>query len=202
VASFTWSVIQTSNNGVAAFFSPFTRAWELALGGLVAVGSLQLAKLPRVIALIMTWVGLAGIIIAGFVLTSATPYPGSAVALPVLATGLVVAGGTAAPKWGAETILHLPPFSWLGKLSYSLYLWHWPILIIAAQYAGHTLSVKDNLLWVLLALAFSIVSYFVLENPIRHWSFLARSPLRSLGMGAILVGASVGLMAFEIATHS
>ena len=202
VASFTWSVLQTSNNGVAAYFSPFTRAWELALGGLVAVGSLQLAKLPRAVAMTMTWVGLAGILLAAFVFNAATPYPGSAVALPVIATGLVVAGGTAAPRWGAEWILRLPPFRWLGKLSYSLYLWHWPILIIAAQYAGHSLSVKDNLFWVLVALAISVVSYFAVENPIRHWSFLARSGIRSICMGAILVGASLGLMAFEIGTHS
>jgi peptidoglycan/LPS O-acetylase OafA/YrhL len=166
------------------------------------VGSLQLARLPRVAALTMTWVGLAGILVAGFVFNATTPYPGSAVALPVVATALVVAGGTAAPKWGAETILHLWPLRWLGKLSYSFYLWHWPILIIAAQYAGHPLSVKDNLLWVLLALAVSIVSYFAIENPIRHWKFLARSGVRSICMGAILVGATVGLLAFEIATHS
>jgi peptidoglycan/LPS O-acetylase OafA/YrhL len=97
--------------------------------------------------------------------------------------------------------LHLPPFRWLGKLSYSLYLWHYPILILAAQYAGHALSLKDNLLWVLLAVAISTVSYFAIENPIRHWRFLTRSGVRSLCMGAILVGASLGVMAFEIGSH-
>jgi peptidoglycan/LPS O-acetylase OafA/YrhL len=201
VASFTWSVVQTSSNGVSAYFSPFTRAWELALGGLVAVGSLQLAKLPRSVAVAMTWIGLGGILLAGFAYSATTTYPGSAVALPVIATALVVAGGTAAPRLGAEWILRIPPFRWLGKLSYSLYLWHWPILIIAAQYAGHSLSVKDNLLWVLLALGFSIVSYFAVENPLRHWRFLSRSGIRSLGLGAVLVGASLGLMAFEIGSH-
>ncbi len=149
----------------------------------------------------MTWIGLAGILVAGFAYTAATPYPGSAVVLPVVSTALVVAGGTAAPRMGAEWILRLHPFRWLGKLSYSLYLWHWPILIIAAQYAGHSLSVADNLLWVLLALAFSIVSYFLVENPLRHWKFLSRSAVRSLCMGAIFVGVSLGLMAFEIGTH-
>jgi len=201
VASFTWSVVQTPNNAVSAYFSPFTRAWELALGGLVAVGSVQLAKLPRPAAVAMTWIGLGGILFAGFAYTSTTTYPGSAVALPVIATALVVAGGTAAPRMGAEWILRIPPFRWLGKLSYSLYLWHWPILIIAAQYAGHSLSVADNLLWVLLALGLSIVSYFAVENPLRHWKFLSRSGIRSLCLGAILVGASLGLMAFEIGSH-
>jgi peptidoglycan/LPS O-acetylase OafA/YrhL len=201
VASFIWSIVQTSSNGTAAYFSPFTRAWELALGGLVAVASLQLAKLPRSVALAMTWIGLGGILLAGFAYSATTTYPGSAVALPVISTALVVAGGTAAPRLGAEWILRLPPFRWLGKLSYSLYLWHWPILIIAAQYAGHPLSVKDNLGWVLLALAFSIVSYFVVENPLRHWKYLSRSGIRSLCLGALLIGASLGLMAFETGTH-
>jgi peptidoglycan/LPS O-acetylase OafA/YrhL len=201
VASFIWSIVQTSSNGTAAYFSPFTRAWELALGGLVAVASLQLAKLPRAAAMAMTWIGLGGILLAGFAYSATTTYPGSAVALPVISTALVVAGGTAAPRLGAEWILRLPPFRWLGKLSYSLYLWHWPILIIAAQYAGHPLSVKDNLGWVLLALAFSIVSYFVVENPLRHWKYLSRSGIRSLCLGALFIGASLGLMAFETGTH-
>jgi peptidoglycan/LPS O-acetylase OafA/YrhL len=201
VSSFIWSVNQTSVDGVSAYFSPFTRAWELALGALLAAGSLQLAKIPLLIARIMTWLGFAGICTAAFVLNSSTPYPGSAVALPVVATALVVAGGMAQPTMGAETILRLPPFQWLGKLSYSLYLWHWPVLIIAAQYAGHSLSVKDNLLWILLALALSVASYFLIENPVRHWRILTRSPVRSVSLGVILVGMSIALSTFEIASH-
>jgi peptidoglycan/LPS O-acetylase OafA/YrhL len=200
-ASFIWSIHQTSTDQTAAYFSPFTHAWELALGGLVAVGSLQLAKLPRGAAIAMTWAGLAGILIAAFEFTNTTAYPGSVVALPVVSTALVVAGGTAAPQLGAEILLRLFPFRWLGKLSYSLYLWHWPILIIAAQYAGRPLSVKDNMLWVLVALALSIVSYFIVENPIRHWRFLSRSSVRSVCLGAILIGISLGVMSFEIGSH-
>jgi peptidoglycan/LPS O-acetylase OafA/YrhL len=201
VASFAWSIHQTSSNSVAAFFSPFTRAWELAIGALIAVASLQLAKLPRSLATVMTWAGLGGILISAFAFTSATPYPGSAVVLPVISTALIVAGGMAHPRAGAEFLLRLPPFQWLGKFSYSLYLWHWPILIIAAQHAGHPLSVEDNLLWVLLALVLSVGSYFLIENPIRHWSFLARSGGRSVSLGALLIALTLALATFEIASH-
>jgi len=200
--SFAWSVHQTQASPVSAFFSPFTRAWELALGSLVAVASLQLRKIPPIAAAVMTWVGLGGILTAAFVYSSTTPYPGTAVALPVMSTALVIAGGTANPSMGAELLLRFRPFQWLGKLSYSLYLWHWPILIIAAQHVGHPLSVEDNLLWMLVALALSIASYFIVENPIRHWSFLARSGGRSLALGALLIGLSLAIAFFEIASHS
>jgi peptidoglycan/LPS O-acetylase OafA/YrhL len=218
-ASFVWSIVETSSNEVAAYFSPFTRAWELALGGLVAVGSLQLAKMPLTVLRLMTWVGLGGILLAAFSFSSQTPYPGWADALPVVATALIIAGGTVDPSastgrsgahsiavqprsLGVESILRLPPFQWLGKLSYSLYLWHWPILIIAAQYAGHSLSVTDNLLWVLLALAFSIASYWMIENPIRHFGPLMRSRSLSLLLGGICIVLSVSLLTFEIHSHS
>ena len=72
----------------------------------------------------MTWAGLGGILIAAFTYSSATPYPGAAVALPVISTALIVAGGMARPMAGAEVLLRVPPFQWMGKLSYSLYLWH------------------------------------------------------------------------------
>jgi peptidoglycan/LPS O-acetylase OafA/YrhL len=199
--SLAWSVLETTSNATAAYFSPFTRAWELALGGLIAVGSTQLARIPKAISLAFTWIGLSGILLSAFCFSTATAYPGYAVSLPVVSTALVVAGGTAVPRGGAEALLRQLPFRWLGKLSYSLYLWHWPILIIAAQYAGHPLSVKDNLLWVVLALALSIGTYFVVENPIRHWKFLSRSPIRSIGLGVGLIALSVGLMTFEIHTH-
>jgi len=201
VASFVWSVHQTSTNLTAAYFSPFTRAWELGLGALVAVASPRLAKLPGLIATIMTWAGLIGIFVAAFLFNASTAYPGSAVALPVIATALVVAGGRVHPGVGAEALLRLPPFQWLGKLSYSFYLWHWPILIIAAQHVGHPLSVGDNLLWLVVALALSAGSYFLVENPIRHWSFLSRSGWRSLALGALLISTSLGLVAFEIGSH-
>lgn len=201
VVSLVWSIHQTSASAIAAYFSPFTRAWELALGALVAVASPQFAKFPQAIGLAMSWAGLAGIAAAAFLFTSTTPYPGSAAMLPVFGTALVVAGGTARPKMGGELLLRLPPFQWMGKLSYSLYLWHWPILIIAAQYAGHSLSVEDNLLWVLAALALSVASFFLVENPIRHSRFLARSGLRSVLLGAMLIGLSLSLLTFEIASH-
>jgi len=201
VASFAWSVHQTSANSVAAFFSPFTRAWELALGALVAVATVQLAKVPPKVAVIMTWSGLVGICVSALTYTTSTPYPGSAAALPVLSTALVIAGGAAQSRFGAEVILKVPPMQWMGRLSYSLYLWHWPILIIATQYAGHPLSVSDNLLWLLLALVLSVISYFAIENPIRHWPFLSRSGARSVALGALLIGITLALATFEIANH-
>jgi peptidoglycan/LPS O-acetylase OafA/YrhL len=202
VTSFVWSIHQTSANSVAAYFSPFTRAWELALGGLVAVASLTLSRLPRPVASAMTWAGLAGIVLAAFLFTGTTAYPGFAVALPVVGTALVIAGGTALPRMGAETVLRAPPFQWLGRLSYSLYLWHWPILIIAAQHAGRPLSVTDNLLWLLLALALAAGSYYLVENPIRHWATLRRSAVLSIMLGLLLIAVSLLLVSVELANHS
>jgi len=200
-ASLAWSIHETAHNATAAYFSPFTRAWELALGGLVAVGSIQLAKLPKPAASVITWAGIAGILVAAFGFNASTPYPGSAVILPVVSTALVIAGGTANPRFGAEALIGLRPFQWIGKISYSLYLVHWPILIIAEQYAGHPLSLKDNLLWVVLAVAISVASYLLIENPIRHWKFLTRSGIRSVALGAILIAISISLLTFEISSH-
>ncbi len=178
VSSFAFSVVFTSINAPSAFFSPLTRAWELALGGLISVLSNDLRRIPQFIASLMTWVGLAAIVAASLLFTSATEYPGALVAVPVLGAGLIIAGGSAEPAWGAESLLRKRPFQLLALISYSLYLWHWPILIIATQDRGVSmLPVWDNILWLLVATAAAIVTYRVLENPVRHSRFLGQSTM-------------------------
>jgi hypothetical protein len=152
--------------------------------------------MPSPIAALVTWAGLVAIVVAGVVFNAQTAYPGSLVAVPVGGAAFIIAGGAAAPRWGAEALLGLLPFRWLGDLSYSLYLWHWPILIIAAEYSGKsTLTLGTNLLLLLLALAVSFVSYRVVENPIRHWRLPSR---RSVIVGLVLAVTTVGVMSLVI----
>ena len=107
VASFTLSVLQTATESTVAYFSPFTRAWELALGALVAVSTPVLLRMSRRLAASMTWVGLAAILMAAFWFTSNTAYPGWHVAIPVIGSALVIAAGTVAPHGGATPPPHL-----------------------------------------------------------------------------------------------
>jgi len=203
LVSFLLSVVQTSTDPNTAYFSPFTRAWELALGALVAVSTQWLLRIPRRFGSIMTWGGLAAIAVSALAFTANTPYPGSAVALPVVGAALIIAGGVTAPTRGAESLLRLPPFQWMGKLSYSMYLWHWPILVIAAYYAGKSnLPFTQNILWILVALVASIGTYFILENPVRHAKVLTRRRWPPVLLGLVLIGASLGVATLELRAHS
>ncbi len=200
VASYALSIIQTSHSPAAAYFSPFTRAWELALGALIAVGVPVLKKSPRGVCVALTWAGLVAIFVAAFTFNSSTAYPGSLVAIPVLGAGLVIAGGVGAPRWGAEALLKLGPAQWFGRLSYSIYLWHWPLLVIAAQAAGRArLPIWENLWWVLVAVGLSVGTYHLVENPVRH-SGLA--PRQSVLMGLGLVGATVLILSIVLASQT
>jgi peptidoglycan/LPS O-acetylase OafA/YrhL len=198
VASFAFSVVYTPLNAPAAFFSPFTRAWELALGALIAVGSDSLRRIPRRWAALMSWAGLGAIMVAGVTLTSATVYPGALVTIPVVGAGLVIAGGSAQPSWGAEQILRQKPFQLLGLISYSLYLWHWPILMIATERQGASiLPVWDNVLWLLVATVLAVLTYWVLENPVRHSQLLRRRRWASLVMSGCVIAATLVVTTYQ-----
>ena len=191
LGSLAFSVLQTSAAPVTAFYSPLTRAWELALGGLVAVLAPQLRHLPASLAGVLSWVGLAMIGLAAVGVSSNTPWPGDAALVPVLGACLVIAGGTAAPRRGAELVLG----SWLGleigAISFSLYLWHYPILILAQQQAAGPLRWTERILLLAGALVLAVATARLVENPIRHSTALARRPAASLAIGAVLVVVSV-----------
>ncbi len=194
VASLAWSVYQTAQNGTAAYFSPFPRAWELAAGALLAVATPWIRRWPRQLGVAMSLLGVAAIAAASLLFDAYTQFPGFAVVLPVGGAALAVAGGTAAPGQGVEWLLRCAPVQWIGKLSYSLYLWHWPVLIIAQGYVGHNLTLAENLLLCLGALALSALTFRLVESPARNSTWLkGRSPLISIAAGACLVLFSFGL---------
>ena len=196
IASLSWSIIQTADNGAVAYFSPLTRAWELATGALLAVSIPALLRLPRRLGAPMSLLGIAAIVAGGLLFTAYTPFPGYAVALPVIGAALVVAGGTVSPGEGAEILLSIPLLQWLGKLSYSLYLWHWPVLVIAREYLNRALSPGETVLLCALALVLSCLTSWIVENPVRNSRWLKRrSPLISIAIGAGLVIASLGIAA-------
>ena len=202
VASFVWSIVQTSNNPTAAFFSPLPRVWELALGGLVAVSTVQLRRLPAALASVSSWVGLGAIVLASVVFSAATPYPGWRVALPVCGAALVIAGGTINPTHGVERLLGLRAFQWVGLISFSLYLWHWPVLQIATQRRGvATLPTWDNVVLILASVVLAALTYRFIENPVRHSRFLAARRWASVIVGVCLIGATLTVTTVELNGH-
>ena len=107
-----------------------------------------------------------------------------------------MAGGASEPRWGAEVILGTPLFRWLGRRSYSWYLWHWPVLVIAAAYAHTTVyrdSILENLGLAALSLVLAAISYSLVENPIRHSALFARSPRATVVGALLLVGSFLAL---------
>ena len=134
--SFALSLVVTYVVPSVAFFSLPTRAWQLAVGGLVALTAGQWRRLPALPAAIAGWAGLALILLACTLLSTTTPYPGTAALLPVLGTALVIGAGCAAPSQGCGRVLALSPMRAIGRVSYSWYLWHWPVLVLAPRIAG------------------------------------------------------------------
>jgi peptidoglycan/LPS O-acetylase OafA/YrhL len=166
LGSFYYSVILTPADAPWAYFSLATRAWELGVGGLVALGASRLARLPGPVALAGGGLGLAAVLAAAFVFNNQTPYPGSAAALPVVGAGVIIACGCAVQR-GVGVLLGLPPMQFLGRTSYSWYLWHWPMLVIAPMVLGHGLLWWQRGVVVMLSLAVAVISFKLIENPAR-----------------------------------
>jgi peptidoglycan/LPS O-acetylase OafA/YrhL len=190
VVSFAYSV---SQSGAGSYFSPAGRAWELGAGCLLALAATRLPLIPHRIASVLAGTGLALIVVAALTFDELTPFPGCAAALPVLATVLVLAGR-------ADALLSPRPLVRLGRLSYALYLWHWPVLVIGEQVNGEPLPVPLRVLLVLLSVGLAVVTYACVEEPIRRNRRLQRSHLLTLALAILLVAAPLAVAAWKTST--
>ena len=155
--SYRWSARLTAVAAPWAYFSLQTRAWELALGALVAVGSAWLARLPGFLAETMGALGLAAVLASCFAVSDATAYPGTIAMVPVAGTALVIAAGVGRAR-RVERFLGEALAQCLGRVSYAWYLWHWPMLVLAPSVVGHPLDVGGRLIVVWLSLLAAVGS--------------------------------------------
>jgi peptidoglycan/LPS O-acetylase OafA/YrhL len=130
------SMTATAADPSSAYFITQTRVWELAAGGFVAtLPPLRWMRLSRLVVDGVAWAGLAMLLGAGFLITNETPFPGSAAVLPVAGTALVILAA-ARGRTSPTRLLRLRPMQHLGDTSYSIYLWHWPLIIFWPYVSG------------------------------------------------------------------
>ncbi len=190
--SFAVSVAWTHTSPPWAFFSLPTRAWELAAGGLVALSAGRWRRLPKRSTAVAGWGGLALILVSCHQLGERTPYPGTAALLPVLGTALLIGAGCGSSDSGAGRLLSRPAMRAIGRVSYSWYLWHWPVLLLLPPLLGHSTGLAGRLAAVIVSAGLAVITVHLVENPGRFAEPLRQSAGRSLALGAAATAVAAG----------
>jgi peptidoglycan/LPS O-acetylase OafA/YrhL len=172
IATFTWAMLETTTSPTVAYFSTFTRAWELGFGALLAIASPWWSKIPATMRPVLGWAGFLGILASYFIINDSLPFPAPWALLPVIATGLVIVGGTGGEQRFLWPLTN-PVSFYIGNISYSLYLWHFPVIVFAGVLIGSNPWVYFPVT-VILMLAFAVVSYYLIEEPIQRSPWLER----------------------------
>ncbi|MGY4858082.1 acyltransferase family protein [Cryobacterium sp. AP23] len=197
--SFAWALFDTAQNPAWAYFSTFSRAWELGLGALVAVGAPLFGHIPDRLRPWLAWLGIAGALASLSLIDSGSGIPAPGVVLPVLSVGLVIAAGTGGPSkflWPLTNKLS----QYAGNLSFSLYLWHFPVIVLLEPFFSNGGRLYTGLVLMITAIL-SMLSYHLVENPVRKSGWLERkSSGRTVHPGFMVVGAAALVGALVIGT--
>ena len=191
IASLFASVLLTHVAQPLAFFLLPSRAWELATGSLLALSIQRFEQVDQRVATTLGWLGLAAIAISGLIFDQFTSFPGVNALLPVAGTAAVIVGCTSNPRFGPQMLLGRGPLLAIGRWSYSIYLWHWPIFILAADARGHTVSGRGKIALAVATVALGGVTYHVVEQPFRTSRLFVSSRRRTYALAAVLTAAAV-----------
>jgi peptidoglycan/LPS O-acetylase OafA/YrhL len=184
-------IVWTQYDVKSAFYLPFTRLWEFTLGALVlALPEIRKARAADALSV----AGMLAMLGAALTFNDDLAYPGYYAILPCLGTIAVIAAGERSLM---GRVLSLRPSVLLGKMSYSLYLWHWPIFVFYAYYVGKDVSPEKNLTLVPIALVIAFLSWRFIETPARH---RRDHPRRHVALGATLAAATAALALIVVAS--
>ncbi len=170
-----------------AFYSLPTRAWQLALGGFLAAIAPQLGRVSTRLLAPVGWLGLAAIVAAALVIDPGTAYPGTAALVPALGAAAVIAAGEG--RFAVGRLLAVAPMRFLGRISYSLYLVHWPLLVLPAAGLAldEVLPDQERAALAVLAIALGWASYRWIEAPIHRGVRFALPAPRTLKVAGAVI---------------
>ncbi|MGV8881637.1 MAG: acyltransferase family protein [Rhodoglobus sp.] len=179
-ASFVWATIDTSASPAAAYFSTFARGFEFAIGGILAILAPSLSRIPDRLRPWLSAVGVVGILASIYIIDPKDGFPGPMGLLPTVAAGLFIAAGTGANRQIQIWPLRARAVTYVGNISYSLYLWHWPIILILTALVPREIVVVPAAIG--LTVGLSVLSYHFVEQPILRSSWLLpkTKPTRAL----------------------
>ena len=194
VSSFVTASFLVATDPAGSYFNTYLRVWEFALGAAAAY-VLRLRRLPNRVATPVFAIGFVAILVSGFVFTGAVGFPATPALLPTLGTVAVIVAGASGLNRVQEIVCRLPGLQFLGKISYSLYLWHWPAIIIAPFILNRALTDADRFGLLLASLALAWITKYFIEDRFRTWPWLVGSKPR---MTFILAGAVSVLIALGL----
>ncbi|MFC5995361.1 acyltransferase family protein [Pseudonocardia hispaniensis] len=196
VASLVFSVALTITNQPLAYFHSLTRVWEFALGGLLALGIDAIVLAPR-LRVVLGWVGVLGLLSCGMVLQVGSVFPGYAALWPTVCAGLVLLAGATGCRHGADRFLSTRTMRYLGDISYSLYLWHWPLLLFVLVAADReTVGLGGGALIIAGSLVLAMLTYHLVEEPVRRARLGVGGQYRVGAVSLIVVLMAAGVWQF------
>jgi peptidoglycan/LPS O-acetylase OafA/YrhL len=197
--SLGYSILETRRNPAAAYFVTPTRIWELGIGGVLSLLPGRLVqRMSRLGAL--AWIGLVAIVVAALRMSGSTAFPGWVALFPVLGAALVLVCGSRAAVAGPSRLLASRPFVFVGDISYSLYLWHWPMIVLWLAYSGGSIGYLDGLAIIVASVLLSWATKILVEDRFRRARIIVRHPAVSLAT-ALTVIVPVALVTIFIASE-
>ena len=192
VASLAACIYGTYENQSLTFYMLTTRGWELLIGSILAIAAIPRIRNETAMHL-LAWLGLSLVLFSMFVFDDETTFPGAYAAVPTIGAAILIyTGHSSVPT--ANRILSLKPLVFVGLISYSLYLWHWPVIVFSSYLKGMTLGVIENVAMLVGIFAVSILSWRYVETPFRRKQICSTRKalfIASLGATAILIVASL-----------